>query len=306
MIRKIHLLLITVLSSILCMAQKDTITPDSVSIQQILTYYQEADRKDSLLAYQHGKVEIGKGLASVDLGEDFKYLDPNEANKILTDAWGNPPQTTLGMIFPDSVNPYLYSGWGVVLYYEEDGHIDDEDAADIDYDDMLEELQEDAKTESEDRRKEGYTGFEVIGWAEDPFYDAQTKKLHWAKALKFDDSEDTTLNYEIRILGRKGYLQLNAIAGIDQIQTVKPSMQHLLSRVEFNDGNTYFDFDPSVDRMAAYGVGALVAGKLAAKVGLIKGIALFFGKFWKVILVAIAGIGGFFRKLFTGKEKRTL
>ena len=39
-------------------------------------------------------------------------------------------------------------------------------------------------------------------------------------------------------------------------------------RVEFDDGNRYSDFNPDIDTVAAYGIGGLIAGKLAAKAGI--------------------------------------
>ena len=283
-----------------------TVDIDSAEFTQLIQYYEEAQAMDSALNYQRGTIGLSDGLATLELGENYKYLDPEEAQKIIVEAWGNPAQETLGMILPDSVNPYLYSGWGVIVYYEEDGYIKDEDARSIDYDELLETMQEEAVENNEARRAAGYSGYELKGWAEAPYYDMETKKLYWAKELMFDESEESTLNYDIRILGRKGFLQMNAVAGISQLDEVKVSMQDLLSRVEFSQGNTYFDFDPSVDEVAAYGIGALVAGKLAAKAGLLKVIGIFFLKFWKILLIAGAGLIAVIRRVWTGKEQREI
>ncbi|MGH9940273.1 MAG: DUF2167 domain-containing protein, partial [Blastocatellia bacterium] len=40
--------------------------------------------------------------------------------------------------------------------------------------------------------------------------------------------------------------------------------------VEFNEGHRYGDYVAGVDKVAAYGIGGLIAGKLAAKAGLFK------------------------------------
>lgn len=281
---------------------------DSATVAQYLAYYLDAIEKDSLLNYQYAEIEIGDGIANLMLDSAFKYLDPAESSKILVDAWGNPPQETLGMIFPDSVNPYLYDGWGIIIGYLEDGYIEDEDAKDIDYDEMLEDLQAEAEEVAVERRELGYPGYDVVGWAEQPYYDENSKKLYWAKELKFDETDENTLNYEIRVLGRKGYLEFNAIAGITQLDEVKIGMQDLLPRVEFSEGNTYFDFDPDTDQVAAYGIGALVAGKLAAKAGILKVIGVFLLKFWKFILLGFAGAAGLVKKIWFGggKEKREI
>jgi uncharacterized membrane-anchored protein len=61
----------------------------------------------------------------------------------------------------------------------------------------------------------------------------------------------------------------------------------------------YSDFNPEIDNVAAWTIGGLVAGKVLAKVGF---WALLL-KFWKLILIAIAGAGGAFWRFFTGRKK---
>lgn len=56
--------------------------------------------------------------------------------------------------------------------------------------------------------------------------------------------------------------------------------------------------------MAAYGIGGLIAGKLAAKAGLFKTLLLVFAaKFWKLLIVAAAAIGVLIKKLLLGRRK---
>jgi len=57
---------------------------------------------------------------------------------------------------------------------------------------------------------------------------------------------------------------------IADLARIKVEMPKVLATVEFDQGMRYADFSPSVDDVAAYGIGALVAGKLAAKVGMFK------------------------------------
>ena len=42
--------------------------------------------------------------------------------------------------------------------------------------------------------------------------------------------------------------------------------------VDFQEGHRYADFTESTDKVATYGIAALVAGGIAAKVGLFKGL----------------------------------
>jgi len=62
-------------------------------------------------------------------------------------------------------------------------------------------------------------------------------------------------------------LVLNFIAQIDQQQLIETKLNSVLALAEFDQGSKYSDFDPDMDDVAAYGLGALVAGKVIAKTG---------------------------------------
>ncbi len=252
------------------------------------------------LNFQTGKVVLGDNLASLNLPENLVFLDGNDANRVLVDAWGNPPtdEAPLGMILPAGISPLAEESWAVTVEFEESGFVSDEDAADIDYAEMLEQLQQETIESNAWRAENGYEPIELLGWAAQPHYDAQGKKLHWAKELRFGDSDINTLNYNIRVLGRKGVLVLNFIANMDQLPEIQANVPAVLAMTEFNDGNRYADFNPDIDQVAAYGIGALIAGKLAAKAGLFATILLLLKKFWLVPVLLF----GWLVKLFTGKK----
>ncbi len=256
------------------------------------------------LKYQTGEVQVGDGLASLKLSDQFRYLDPQESQRLLVDAWGNPPGgESLGMILPSDVSPlHAKKGWGVVITYTEEGHVEDDDAEDIDYDELLEQMQEDTKASSEERVKMGYEAIELVGWAEPPHYDGDTNRLYWAKELAFADGAQHTLNYSIRILGRKGVLELNAVAGMSQLGQVKRDMQKVLPLAEFKAGQTYSDFNPDLDDVAAYGIGGLIAGKVLTKVGLFAGLLKLLVVFKKALILGAIGIGAFVAKVFKGRN----
>lgn len=256
------------------------------------------------LAFRTGTVELEDGLATLNLDEAYKFLGPEDTERVLVDAWGNPPGSeSLGMIFPAEYGPFDEEGWAVIIQYSKDGYVSDEDAETIDFDDLLETMQSDTLEANDARTEAGYEAIELVGWAEAPSYDASSHKLYWAKELAFGRTPEHTLNYNIRVLGRRGVLVLNAVAGMSQLRDVRTRMTDVLPRVEFNSGSRYTDFDPSVDEVAAYGIGALVAGKLAAKAGLLAklGAVLLAGK--KFLWVAILGIAAFFRRLFSGSSE---
>ncbi len=268
---------------------------------------QSRQRAEQLLASlkpQHGTVTLPNGVASLQLSDDFYYLAPSDAGRLLSEGWGNPPGIkTLGMILPQATNPLSSSGWGVVISYDEDGHVADDDAAKIDYNELLQKMQKNEAAINEERKKQGYAGLHLLGWAEPPRYDGQSHKLYWARELKADNADENTLNYSIRVLGRKGVLELNAVAAMRDLPTVREEMPKVLAFTNFTSGNRYTDFDSGTDKVAAYGIAALVAGGIAAKAGLFAKLGLLLLAAKKFIIIGLAAVAAFFRKLFGGKPK---
>ncbi|WP_428605319.1 DUF2167 domain-containing protein [Sedimenticola sp.] len=256
--------------------------------------WQSLDRKQ-------GNIQLPNKVASLQVPDDFYYLNPDDAEKILVDVWNNPPgagKETLGMLLPSASSPFDGDSWAVTISYEEDGYVSDEDADNIDYQELLQQMQESTREENKARIRQGYESIELIGWAATPYYDKSSHKLHWAKELKFGDEALHTLNYNIRILGRKGVLVLNFIAGMDQREMIESQLGSVLTMANFDTGSRYSDFDPSLDKVAAYGIGALVAGKVIAKTGLLAAGLIFLKKFGVIILV---GAGVLIKKLFSRK-----
>lgn len=265
-------------------------------------YLAEAARIDSTFRYQYGKIDLKEGIASLTVPEGYKFLDAEQSRYVLTDLWGNPPdESALGLLFPEQGSPILNMSYAIEITYSEDGYIDDEDAQELDYAELLEQMQTDTKESNKARAAEGYPTMELVGWAVSPFYDAENKKLHWAKEIKFEGTEVNTLNYNVRVLGRRGYLMLNVIGDMNVLDEVNQNIDTFLSGTSFNDGHRYSDFNPDLDQVAAYGIGGLIAGKVLAKAGFF----VILLKFWKFIAIGAAGLFALLRKkLFSPAPER--
>ena len=157
--------------------------------------------------------------------------------------------------------------------------------------------------EDQYRSENGYPRLSLKGWAKPPFYDQVNKKLHWAKEFNTGE-EPNTLNYDIRILGRKGHVSLNAISTMDYLDEVDAHIDDVIYSVNFTEGNRYADFNPKMDKVAAYGIGGLIAGKVLAKAGILAKLGVFAAKFWKLIVVGFIALGAGVRKFFNGKDKQ--
>jgi uncharacterized membrane-anchored protein len=252
--------------------------------------------------YQTGNIVLPNKVATLHLAGNYRYLDPAETEKLLV-AWGNQPgNDTQGAIVPTEVDPLDGEGWAVIVTYDEDGHIDDSDAKDIDYDDMLKDMKEGTEDNNKARKDAGYESVHLVGWAEKPHYDSSAKKLYWAKELKFEGAQASTLNYDVRVLGREGVLSMNAVASIGQLTQIRSEMKPLIEVAEFNEGYRYAEFNSKTDKLAEYGLGALIAGGVAAKLGLFAKLGALLLAFKKLIILGVVAIGGFIAKLF-GKKK---
>ena len=106
------------------------------------------------------------------------------------------------------------------------------------------------------------------------------------------------------MLGRTGNIEINGVGDIDQLALVDTHCKQLLDVTEFVEGKRYSDFDPEYDKMAAYGIGGLIAGKLALKAGLFAKLGVLLLKLWKPLLVGFALLGGFVVKMLGGRRQQ--
>jgi len=279
------------------------ITTQAMAAADSSPHQMTAEEFMAQLHFQTGKITLPGNLATLDMPPNFRYLPPADAKRLLTDGWGNPPDDkSLGMIVPADLNPLDKDGWAVDIEYDKDGHVKDDDANSIDYTKMLKEMQDSIVEENPERKKNGYPELNLIGWAEQPTYDPQAHKLYWAKEIRFGDTPENTLNYNVRVLGRKGVLVLNAISSIKQIGQIKSEMKTVTAFTDFTAGNRYNDFDSSTDKVAEYGIAALVAGGVAAKLGLFGKLLALLIAAKKIVFVAVVGAFGWITRLFKGKR----
>ena len=226
--------------------------------------------------YKQGNISFLNDQAFIETGLNLNYLDATDAQRLLTEGWGNPPDDrVLGMLLPSGISPFDFEkGWGVVVTYADEGYVSDKEANKIDFDKMLKDMQRGTIEANKTREEAGYETIELVGWATSPHYDSAEHKLYWAEEIKFGDMEKNTLNYNIRVLGRKGYLNLNVIGGIDQLSEIEMQIPDILQAVSFAEGSRYEDFNSATDKLAKYGIAGLIAGGVAAKAGFFAKIGL--------------------------------
>lgn len=268
--------------------------PKPGAVDSAALYQARVDSIQRTLRYQTGHLTLPGGVGELTVPSGYRYLDSAQSRRVLTKFWHNREGSSLGMLFPAGRGPLDRDSWAYVLEYEAMGYVKDDDANDIDYSELLGDMQQETEDNNAEREAAGYEPIHLMGWGANPYYDAQQHALHWAKVLRFGSSPDSVLNYNVRLLGRKGVLILNAVAAPSQLAQIKASIPGLLANVSFVKGQQYTDYSAGLDEVAAYTIGGLVAGKVLTKVGLFAVIL----KFWKLGLLALGGAWAAIKRFF--------
>lgn len=258
---------------------------------------------------QRGDIAIREAEVTLKLTEAYYFLNAEDAKKLLVQGWGNPPEAVegvLGMVFPAGSTPLDDNVWGAVVTWTGDGYVSDHDAKEIKPDELLKQLREGEEAENRARREAGYGETHLAGWAQPPAYDATRHALIWAKNIKFTGEDVNTLNYDVRLLGRKGVLSLNMVASMNDLPAVREASEKLQAVAQFNPGARYADYKEG-DHRAAYGVAGLLASGLglaaAKKVGLLAGLFLFLKKGLGIIIAGGAAVGAWLLRMFRGRQE---
>ncbi|WP_428738782.1 DUF2167 domain-containing protein [Sulfurimonas sp.] len=258
-----------------------------------------------LQVLQQGPSKLAiRSQATLDLPQGVGFIPNPQATRLMK-ALGNRVNNEFeGMIVPISESA---GWWYVTVDYTASGYIRDDDAKDWDSVEMLEQMKEGTEEMNKEFIKRGWPEIEVVGWVEQPTYFSHTHQMIWSVSSKEKKQMQTNgagVNYNTLVLGREGYVSLNLVTRLDQVEELKPTSKELIDNLHFTQGKRYVDVDMSTDKIASYGLAALVTGVAAKKLGLFAVIAAFLAKFGKVIAIALAG-GGWaaFKKFFSKKSK---
>lgn len=240
----------------------------------------------------------------LNLPAGYVYFNAADAKKLAQKMGNVPDDSLLGMIFPQEVDEERGPAFFVEITYDEAGYIKDDEK--IDADAILDSIREGTEEANKIRQQNGVPPIHVDGWAEPPRYDKGKHHLVWA--VKGSSTEGSVINLNTRILGRRGYMSLNLIASPEELAGAKPHVATLLGATQFADGARYQDFQPKSDKVAEFGLAALIAGGAGAaalkvaKVGLLAKLGAILLKGLKPLLLILVAGGAWLRRLF-GRKK---
>lgn len=225
--------------------------------------------------------------AKIKLTGNHLYLDSTETNKFLK-LTGNLPRTNSYTLLDEKEE------WFAIFSFTGDGYVKDDEK--INADELLKALKNVNEKNLEERKKQGLKPLYLEGWYIPPHYDVETKRLEWATKIR-DENNNNLVNFTTRILGRSGYMSVTLVSDPQNLDRDIKSFKEALKNFEYISGERYSEWK-SGDKVAAYGLGALVVGGAAAAVASKGG----FKFLWALALAAIAGIGALFKKIF-GRKK---
>ena len=266
----------------------------------------EARQAESRAAWKAAEQTAVRGPASVTLRDEAKLeippgmvFIPQEPATRLSRAMGNTP----GPNFVGIVTNFSDDDtWIVFVNWTPDGYIRDDDAKDLNPDDILENLTEGTEAANKDRLTRGFPELTLKGWTQRPEYNATTHRLSWSlRVVPKDEPDGGSINFNTRALGRNGYFSLNLVDRPELIEKDRPISAQLLTNLEYEPGKRYTDFNGSTDRVAEYGLAGLIGVVALKKLGLIALAGAFILKFAKLGVLAVVGAGVALKRIFRKK-----
>ncbi|KGM54578.1 hypothetical protein N799_09115 [Lysobacter arseniciresistens ZS79] len=259
---------------------------------------QEAGQPQVAFDWQRGPGTGAIGQrAAIEIPDEYVFLDAAETRRYV--EWTeNIPSDEEYLFGPTS------DKWEAYFSFYEEGYVKDDES--LDADELLASLQESQAASNEERRSRGWSELVLEGWHVPPRYNPDTRTLEWATLLRDSESGNTSINYNTRVLGRKGTMSVQVVARPEDFDAGLAEFKASMDGFAYNAGERYADYMPG-DRVAEYGLAALVTGgavAAAGKKGLFGVIGAFLASAWKLLLAGLVGIGVWLKSRFGKKGGR--
>lgn len=250
----------------------------------------------SKLAWQVGP---GVGLigdkATINIPAGYGFLNAAETKKFM-DMNQNFSNGNEYLLTPANME------WFAIFRFNPVGYVKDNET--VNASEILDAVKQGTEAGNEERRKRGWSTMTVKGWRFQPQYDAQAKLLEWALLAKNDNDNTDVVNYNTRLLGRTGVMEVVLVSNPATLDGAVGELKKSLGDYSFVSGEKYSEFKAG-DHVAEFGLAALVAGgaaAVAAKKGFFAAIGAFLAATWKLIAAAFVGVFYWLKNLFSSKK----
>ena len=234
-----------------------------------------------------GSGEIG-GVAKIRIPEGYRFAGREGVRRFLELTQNPVSGKELGVLVPPEQAGAM---WFVIFEFNSVGYVKDDEKNALDAKAILESIKTGTKHSNEERRKRGWATMDILGWHSPPRYNPVTNNLTWA--IRGSSEGDEVVNYSVRLLGRKGVMDVDLVLNPTQVAGTLPEFDQLMTGFEFTSGNRYAQFMAG-DKVAQYGLTALVAGGAGAalaKSGLL-------AKMWKFLVFGAIALFAVIKRVF--------
>jgi len=253
----------------------------------------EMIRQVDALGWVHGPATVPIGNEpKVRLPKGARYLGPEGTSKFLQ-LNGNPPADHDYTIAAEGFS------WFAILEFDPAGYVSDKEKVDADA--LFKQLKSQEADANEQRKSLGQSGLYLDRWLAPPHYDAASHNLEWGTVMH-SGSGGQIINYTSRILGRDGVTKAILVSDPANFSADLPQYRSVLAGFAYQPDKAY-EAHQAGDKVAAYGLGALVAGGAAAAVvksglfaGLLAAVLKFGVAFYKLIIIGAVALFAGFRK----------
>ncbi len=248
------------------------------------------------LDWQFGPTEGQIGdRAKIHVPDGYVFLDSQDTKKLM-ELMENMPGENEYVFGADNLS------WFAVFHFNPVGYVKDNDA--LDAQSLLDAVRQGNEQGNMERRKRGWRTMTILGWRFQPRYDEANNLLEWAFLAQDDATKQEIVNYNTRLLGRNGVMQVVLVTQPDTLDSSVVAFKQAISKYSFVSGERYADYRNG-DRVAEFGLAALVAGGAAAvatKKGFWAILAGFFAVAWKFVAAAVIGVLAWVASLFKRKS----
>lgn len=230
-------------------------------------------------------------VAEIELPTGYEFFDGKTTRAILESSGEPTSGSELGLLHPTN------APWSVIFEFSNIGFVKDDEKDKLNADKLLAAIKAGNDEGNKERERNGNPPLLIVGWEQPPKYDPTTHNLTWA--IRATSEGRAILNYNTRLLGRKGVMEVVLVCDPDEFSETLLQFQGLLANHKFQTGESYAEYQPG-DKIAKYGLGALILGGgavAAAKLGLLGPVILFFKKAWKLVIVALVAVAAMFKKV---------
>ena len=195
----------------------------------------------------------------------------------------------------------------IYVSWIDDGYVKIEDWKNVNPKELLKSLNEISKSNEQWSKDNNISYSTDISWIYEPSLDQNKKVVNYSYKVKWSDGIITMESKSLK-LGKKGYIESAFVSKVDQNTnfTQKAESSKIFAEyIEFGENFRHSDYK-SGDKVAAVGIGGLVAGTLGvkalAKAGAFAKLIPLLLKFGWLLLIPLAFVG----KLFGGKDRSTV